>query len=208
MPSSGYNDGVFINAPFDTRYKPLFHSIVFAVHDCGFQARCADEVSDGTEIRLMKLYRIIADCKYGIHDLSRTQLDSVNRLPRFNMPLELGLFLGAKQFGKGRQKQKNCLILDKDPYRLKIFCSDIAGQDPQSHGGTVPGAIRAVRDWLHSARSGRDARIPGAVVMNDRYEAFRAQLRAQCKRLRLDAPSKLSFRDYATCVFGWLDRNP
>ena len=33
MPA--YNAQVFLNVPFDTRYKKLFHALVFAVQDCG-----------------------------------------------------------------------------------------------------------------------------------------------------------------------------
>ena len=40
MPTSVYSDHVFINCPFDDQYKPLFNAIVFAIHDCGFVARC------------------------------------------------------------------------------------------------------------------------------------------------------------------------
>lgn len=32
---------VFINCPFDKKYKPLLDASVFAVHDLGFQARHA-----------------------------------------------------------------------------------------------------------------------------------------------------------------------
>ena len=49
---------------------------------------------------------MIADCRYGIHDISRTELDRDSGLPRFNMPLELGIFLGAKRFGAEEQKRK------------------------------------------------------------------------------------------------------
>lgn len=57
------------------------------------------ELDDGGQTRIDKLYGLIGECRYGIHDLSRTELDDVNQLPRFNMPLELGLFLGAKRYG-------------------------------------------------------------------------------------------------------------
>jgi hypothetical protein len=124
----GYDDRVFINVPFDRRYRKLFHTFVFAVHDCGFLARCALETDDGSQVRLNKLYEIIAQCRYGIHDLSRTTLDARNRLPRFNMPLKLGIFLGEKQYGYVRQQKKSALILDRDQYRYQIYCSDIAGQ--------------------------------------------------------------------------------
>ncbi len=63
MPS--YDDSVFINCPFDGEYLPLFHAIVFAVHDCGFIARCALEVDDSGQVRIQKIEQIIADCRLG-----------------------------------------------------------------------------------------------------------------------------------------------
>ena len=86
--------------------SPCLNAIVFAVHDCGFMARCALEEEDTSQVRIDKIYAIIADCRYGIHDISRTELDEVSGLPRFNMPLELGIFLGAKKFGVKEQKKK------------------------------------------------------------------------------------------------------
>ena len=106
MKSSHYNDNVFINCPFDPVYKPLFDAMVFAVHDCGFIPRCALEEEDASQVRIDKIYEIIADCRYGIHDISRIELDEPSGFPRFNMPLELGIFLGAKKFGSETQKGK------------------------------------------------------------------------------------------------------
>jgi len=42
----GHEDSVFVNCPFDEEYEELFDAIVFAVHDCGFVARCALEAID------------------------------------------------------------------------------------------------------------------------------------------------------------------
>src|ERR1700738_4627256 len=122
-------EGVFINVPFDRSYLKLFHALVFTVHECGFVSRCALESDDGSEIRISKLYKIISDCSLGIHDLSRTTLDRVNRLPRFNMPLELGVYLGAKHFGDETHRRKSALILERERYRYQKYCSDLAGQD-------------------------------------------------------------------------------
>ena len=127
MQSIHYNDNVFINCPFDAKYKSLFDAMVFAIHDCGFIPRCALEEEDASQVRIDKIYSIIADCRYGIHDISRTELDKGSGLPRFNMPLELGVFLGAKKFGIEEQERKKCLILDAEPYRYQQFISDIAG---------------------------------------------------------------------------------
>src|SRR6266581_591465 len=145
MVKDSYDTRVFVNCPFDAQYKPLFEAIVFALLACGIRPRCALEIDDSSEVRIDKIFKIIAECKYGIHDISRTEVTSASGLPRFNMPLELGMFLAAKRFGAGKQRQKVCLILDSKPYRYQQFISDIAGQDIQVHHNGVQGAIAVVR---------------------------------------------------------------
>src|SRR6266446_4395536 len=98
-PAKQYGQNVFINCPFDKEYSSLFDAIVFTVHDMGFRPRCALEARNAGQFRLEKILEIKSKCKYSIHDLSRTELDPENRLPRFNMPFELGLDLGCKKFG-------------------------------------------------------------------------------------------------------------
>jgi hypothetical protein len=202
MPNSA--DAVFINVPFDRRYKKLFDALVFAVHDCGFLARSAREQDDGSQVRLDKLYEIVGDCRFGIHDLSRTTLDAKNRLPRFNMPLELGIFLGAKKYGGRKQAGKSCLILDRESFRYQIFWFDIAGQDIRPHYNDVSHAIGAVRDWLRASRV--SSRIPGSRRMRERYIEFRLDLPPIARAANL-AIDELSFLDYRTLVTGWLDEN-
>lgn len=132
-----YSKDVFINCPFDDSYNDIFFAIIFTIFDCGFNARCALELEDSGEVRIEKITKIIKSCKYSIHDISLTELDKRTGLPRFNMPLELGIFLGAKRFGNHGQKEKVCLILDKERHRYQQFISDIAGQDIQSHQNDV-----------------------------------------------------------------------
>lgn len=86
-----------MNCPFDDAYKPIRDAIIFTIHDAGFVARCALEINDGTQNRLDKIMRMISECKYGVHDISRTGLYRSRRLPRFNMPLELGIFFGMQK---------------------------------------------------------------------------------------------------------------
>ena len=197
-----YGASVFINCPFDTEYGALLDAIVFAVHDCGFIARCALEIRDTSEVRLNRIIGLIRSCRFGIHDISRTELDVVNKLPRFNMPLELGLFLGAKAFGGKQHSSKVCLVLDTEQYRYQKFCSDIAGQDPSAHGGDPARAIRVVRDWL---RPYSHERIPGAKRIVERYADFRAQLPSMLANAGLD--SEIIFADYAALVTEWLRAN-
>jgi hypothetical protein len=203
--ASRYDERVFINVPFDRRYQKLFDALVFAVHDCGFEARCALEDDDGSRIRLEKIYDIIEECRYGIHDLSRVTLDSAQRLPRFNMPLELGIFLAAKRFGPGQQRRKSGLILERELYRYQVYCSDIAGQDIRAHNNRADSAIVAVRNWLSGTRAGFSM-IPSGQRMATRYLQFRLDLRRMCRDQHL-APSNLPFNDYRTLLLAWLDEN-
>ena len=207
MPSSEYKQNVFLNCPFDPGYAALFDAIIFAVHDCGFKARCALEVDDSAQVRIEKIFDIIQECKFGIHDISRTEIDPTSALPRFNMPLELGVFLGARRFGQGRQREKICLILDKEPYRYQQYCSDIAGQDIRSHSGDIRRTITVVRDWLRSATTERDVIIPGGSRIFDRYALFFTDLPQLCTSLNLDQ-EELIYNDYTTLVVGWLQANP
>jgi hypothetical protein len=194
--------GVFINCPFDAKYKPIFDALVFAVYECGFRPRSALEIIDGGEVRLDKICRIIGDCRFAIHDISRTELDGANHLPRFNMPFELGLFVGASRFGAKSQRAKRCLILDREPYRYQKFLSDIAGQDISAHGDKPEAAIRWVRDWLNtmSARGG----LPGATHITQRYQRFEADLPTLSRNLKLE-PDEVTFGDLCNLVATWLE---
>jgi hypothetical protein len=204
MAPNKYATAVFLNCPFDVRYKPLFEAVVFAILDCGFQPRCALEVDDASEVRIDKIFKIIAECKYGVHDISRTEVTSASGLPRFNMPLELGMFLAAKRFGAGRQKQKACLILDSAPYRYQQFISDIAGQDIQVHHNSALEAITVIRNWLRSAP--RASVLPGGMEIYRRFQLFEQELPALAEDLRLQR-DELTFKDSVTIIYDWLRDN-
>lgn len=167
-----YDLSVFVNCPFDAGYRPLFDAILFTLLDLGFEPRCALEADDGAEVRLVKIERIIEQCRYGIHDLSAVELDAVTGLPRFNMPLELGLFLGCRRFGGNRHTGKSALILDGQPYRYRAFLSDISGQDIHAHGQDPHRAVRESGIGLRPSRDGgacREApRLAAATVPSRR----------------------------------------
>ena len=201
MQSTHYNDNVFINCPFDSTYKPLFDAMVFAVYDCGFITRCALEEEDASQVRIDQIYSIIADCRYGIHDISRTELDEDSGLPRFNMPLELGIFLGAKKFGTAEQKRKKCLILDTARYKYQQFISDIAGQDIQAHHNSSKEVITHVRNWLRTAS--RRETIPSGSIIWRRYRDFRTDLPQTAQECQLTVED-LIFIDYTWVITQWL----
>ena len=176
-----YASNVFINCPFDEAHRPIRNAIVFAIFDCGFIPRSALEEDNSGNVRFDKIKRLIAMSKFGVHDISRTELDQGSDLPRFNMPLELGVFIGAERFGDAQQKKKNLLILDHD-------------EDPSK-------AITHIRNWLNTA-SGRKT-IPGGKAIHSRYIQFMGDLPDICKELQLDS-DEITHNDYCNFASDWI----
>lgn len=180
MKVAGYNDSVFINCPFDEQYVPVLRAIVYTVYRCGFFPKTALDEDDGSDNRLNKIIRKIRDSRYGIHDLSRVELNAAS-YPRFNMPFELGIFFGAKTLGDDLQKKKNALILEKTKFSYQQFISDLNGIDTKAHNNDPITAMAKVRDWLRTA-SGRKT-IPGYAILNAQYQEFREHLPALTREL-------------------------
>lgn len=168
---------VFINCPFDGDYSPLLEALVFTIYDCGFYPITVLDNNDSGETRLKRIEKTISRCSFGIHDISRTETSSSvpgqAALPRFNMPFELGLFLGLN----ARRRIDNrapCLILDREANRYDIFLSDISGLDIGSHEESPETLIARVRNWL-APHNSQDI-IPSAHVVAERYRVFQSGL--------------------------------
>jgi hypothetical protein len=192
---------VFINCPFDDEFEPGFRALVFAVWACGFRVRCAKEMDDAAQTRIDKLYNIIEQSRLGVHDLSRTELDPINRLPRFNMPFELGVFLAAKRYGDEEQKKKRALVLDIDRHRFAKFISDIAGMDITPHNNDPRTMVVCVRNWLLTVT--RRKSIPSPALLLASFDRFSAGLPAIADTAGLDAATLL-YPDYERLVLGWV----
>lgn len=191
---------VFINCPFDTKYKDLFYALLFTILDLGFIPRCSLESEDGGEHRLDKIWRLVKECPFGIHDISRTELNST-KLPRFNMPYELGLFHGYKKsFPKLKKK---ILVLDKAPYRYQQFISDLSGCDIKSHDDCVEGVIKAVRDWLRAENPNTKKCFSGANHIMERFGEFLKDLPKLCKRSNIKK-EELNYIDFKNYIEEWL----
>lgn len=152
-PSTDFEKNVFINCPFDDKYLPLLHQMLFAVIYLGFHPRIAAERSDSGEQRVDKICQLIEQSKYSIHDLSRLQSKKVNEYFRLNMPFELGIDYGVRKFAQGFEGKK-FLILSKTRFDYAKALSDLAGVDINSHEEEPKKMIRAVRNWLRQYMTG------------------------------------------------------
>ena len=204
MRNSDYNDQVFINCPFDGQYLKLFRACTFVILDAGFIPRCSREVDNAAQFRLGAIVQIIKECRYGVHDLSRVEVDAQSNLPRFNMPFEFGIFYSAKHFGSSRQKRKHCLVLEKQKYRYHKFISDIAGIDVTPHQNSQKTLILAVRNWLVTVS--QRTTIPHGKEIHDRFKVFNSTMRRLLLKRSLDYDS-MPFVELVRNMSHWLRIN-
>jgi hypothetical protein len=193
---------VFINCPFDREYAELFHSLVFGLISLGFKPRCSLERSDAGDIRIEKILAIMEECPLAVHDISRVELDGKHRLPRFNMPFELGLWFGRR---RQRRKSISTLILEAKPFQYQKYLSDISGQDTKAHSRKPEVLILHLRDWLQTLYP--DTALPGGKMIAHDFRAFARALPAMAAQLG-QKPVDLLFADLVRFVVDWLTLHP
>ena len=132
--------------------------MIFAITASGYRVRCALEDDDGANIRFGKLLKLISESRRTVHDLSRIELGP-NALPRFNMPFELGLAIGAKHFGSPDQRKKTALVMVRADYALPAYLSDLSGSDQRAHNNDPSEVMRIVSRYLHETPEGGP--VPG-----------------------------------------------
>lgn len=171
----------------------------FTILACGYVPRCALDFSDSGAVRFQEIVRIITECGLSIHDISRVELDEQSRLPRFNMPLELGADLGLRIAGPARQRTRRSLILDAQKHRYDVTLSDISGMDIDAHGDDAGRIIKHVRDWLNANRGDRPV-LPGAAAISADHDAYLKIAPDIIRSLRLDPHETPPHRDYLHVV--------
>lgn len=140
-PSSAPDFTVFLNFPFDKGYRPLFLALIAGLVALNREPHCVLEIPSGGQNRLDRIYGLIERCGASIHDLSRVRLSGPLRVPRFNMPFELGL-----AYSIARRQAHSFFVLEERSYRLQASLSDLNGHDPHVHEGTQDGILRCLLD--------------------------------------------------------------
>ncbi len=142
-----FEKNVFINCPFDKDYIFLMRTLTFTLQYLDFSPFVSQTISSST-IRVNQIKEHIRSCKYSIHDLSRSRPMKKGELPRFNMPYELGLDLGACEFGGKILSTKKTLILETRRFNYQQVLSDISGQDIENHDDDPKTMLTKVRNWI------------------------------------------------------------
>ncbi|MDP3738133.1 MAG: hypothetical protein Q8R02_12130 [Hyphomonadaceae bacterium] len=125
-------------------------------------------------------------------------------MPRFNMPLELGIFLGAKRFGDEDQRQKRCLVLDVERFRYQKFISDLAGVDIHGHAADPRRVIEVIRNWLTNVSR---RKLPAAALLSKLHAAFLPDKDKIANELGF-APTEIPYVDFERIVTEWLLKAP
>ena len=191
MPTAQRTANVFVNCPFDPAYQPILDSIVFAVTACGYRVRSALEASDSGDLRLRKIIGLLEQSALSIHDISRMELDARTTLPRFDMPIELGIALGMKHLGRKALQQHRMLVVDKEQYRYRNSASDLGGLDIEAHLDDPIQVIAAVGGFL---ATGSTRHLPTEDTIETAYAAFQTELPRMAAAAK-QSVAKLTFTD-------------
>jgi hypothetical protein len=177
---------VFINVPFDSQGERVFIALITGLVALGLNPRCVLEI-DPDRPRLARLFNLISECGYSVHDLSRVSTSRAGafRVPRFNMPFELGLAV-AVALSASSAVQHRWRVIEQVPHRLATSLSDLGGYDPAIYSGTVEGLLRALTDLMD---------VPGAPLRGERemMSAYRKVQRVRAT-LRGDIFRREAFR--------------
>jgi len=168
---------VFLNIPYDDQFEDLYLAYIVGLTQLGLNINATLAVPN--QGRLDRIVGLIDESDVSIHDLSRIELSS--GIPRFNMPLELGLALYRSHSTNGRHR---VFVFEKKAYRMQQSTSDINGIDPQVHYGRPKGVMVGLRNIFHQPE--RTTTVPEMLA------SFRA-VKRKLPELRRNAGSQSLF---------------
>jgi len=167
--------GVFLNIPYDKDFSSLYIAYIVGLCQLDMAPHLSSEIP-GSGRRLDRIFDLIENCRYSIHDLSRVELSTApTHAPRFNMPLELGMAM-ARRFMHPDQDH-DWLVLVPEGHAYMQFVSDLAAYDPAKHDGSVEGVVFAVMVWLSIRRDALSPITPHTVLASvPRFRAAKEHL--------------------------------
>jgi len=137
-------ESVFLNIPYDDAFERLYRGYIVGLTQLGLRINAALAVPN--QARLDTIINLIEQSEYSIHDLSR--IESSRGVPRFNMPVELGLALYRSHSANGKHQ---VFIFESRRFRAQRSTSDVNGIDPQIHRGTAKGLMAGLRNIFRQA---------------------------------------------------------
>jgi len=162
-------NGVFLNIPYDEEFSSLYVAYIVGLYQLNLVPHLSSEIPGGDR-RLNRIFKLIQSCCYSIHDLSRVEVSvAATAVPRFNMPLELGMTITWANLHPNRH---TWFVWESEPYRLQKSASDLNGTDSYVHNGTAEGVLRELSNAF------RRDRTPSVPKMLEDYRFVDSNLNA------------------------------
>ncbi|HTF68589.1 MAG TPA: hypothetical protein VK638_38515 [Edaphobacter sp.] len=139
VPKSKKIESVFLNIPYDGPFESLYLAYIVGLTQLGLNVTATLAVPK--QGRLETIIGLIERSNFSIHDLSRIEVS--RGIPRFNMPLELGIALYRSKTTKG---QHQVHIFESKRYRAQRSTSDVNAIDPMIHFGRPKGLMAGLRN--------------------------------------------------------------
>lgn len=159
----------FLNIPFDESFEPLYLAFVAGLSGFGLIPQAVLQIP-GSQRRLDRLTELMARCQYSFHDISRVELDRKRpRVPRFNMPFELGLAVGMAAHGGYNHLW---YAFEAKQFRALKSLSDLNGTEIYVHGGKPVGVFRCLTNALARSKHRPTVRELQAIYRDVRKAAL------------------------------------
>ncbi len=143
MPPKAAPRDVFMNHAFGPASEYLYLTLISGLVSVGMNPRSVVQIP-ASQVRIDRLFNLISQCAYSIHDLSYVTLSRDGfRVPRFNMAFELGLAMAIAVQKPGRHQ---IATFEAVRHRLGQSLSDVSGYDPYIHRRCGEGVLEAVLD--------------------------------------------------------------
>jgi len=170
-------DSVFLNIPYDEAFEEIYLAYIVGLTQLGL--RISATLAVPNQGRLTRIIELIEESDFSIHDLSRIELSK--GVPRFNMPVELGIALYRSRVTDQRHR---VYIFESKAYRAQHSTSDVNGIDPHIHKGRPKGVMAALRNIF---------RQPGDVTTVPEMLASYRAVKKKLPELRRNAGGKSLF---------------
>ena len=122
----------FLNVPYDKQFESLFLAYLVGIRGFGLVPKATIELPSSSH-RIHRIIELIHSCDCSFHDLSRVEVAAtVEAVPRFNMPFELGL-----AYHHSTVSSHKCFLFEADHRRLERTLSDLKGVDSYEHRNEV-----------------------------------------------------------------------
>jgi hypothetical protein len=165
---------VFLNYPFDSDFQSLESALHFPIIAAGLLPVCAKDLSSPDRSRLDMIVDAIINCRYSIHEFSRSTGEGPHNLGRMNMPIEMGMALFHAL--QTQRQEHRCAFFVPTPHLYRMFASDLSGLDPFVHENDANKIVCAIYDWLRGIVPSAIFNLVPTLEVKNRYRHYLKRL--------------------------------